>query len=195
TDIDVQRLTPLAAQDAVSRQDLDHAVQANLAAKAQVDAAQAAIQQAEINLDYTRIAAPIDGIAGRAEAQIGDLVGAGVVLTTVSTVDPIRAVFSPSEQQYLFRLTAIHELDALRFAQRRIRAELVLADGSVHACKGRFEFADRNVDPTTGTIRIFDLFPNPGNTLRPGQFIRIRVRIDVRKRAVLVPQRAVTELQ
>jgi membrane fusion protein (multidrug efflux system) len=191
----VQRFTPLAESSALSKQDLEHAVQANLASKAQVEAAQAALLQAEINLGYTRVVAPIEGIAGKAEAQIGDLVGAGVVLTTVSTVDPIRAVFSPSEQQYLSRLKTIHELEALPFEQRPVRAELFLADGSVHPHKGRFEFVDRHVDPQTGTIRVVELFPNPGNTLRPGLFIRIRIPIDVRKGAVLVPQRAVAELQ
>jgi membrane fusion protein (multidrug efflux system) len=194
-DLDVKRFGPLAETNAVSRQDLEHAQQTQLAARAQVAAAEASVRQAEINVGYTRIAAPIDGIAGKAEAQIGDLVGAGVVLTTVSTVDPIRAVFSPSEQQYTSRLKTIHELEALPFEQRPIRAELILADGSIHPHKGRFEFADRQVDPTTGTIRIVDLFPNAGNTLRPGQFIRIRIPLDVRRDAVLVPQRAVVEVQ
>jgi membrane fusion protein (multidrug efflux system) len=195
TDLDVKRLRPLAETKAVSQQDLDNAVQANFAAKAQVAAAEAAIQQAEINLDYTHITAPIDGIAGKAQAQIGDLVGAGVVLTSVSKVDPIRAVFAPSEQQYIARLKTIHELEQLPFEERPLRAELILAGGSVHPYKGRFEFADRHVDPQTGTIKLVDLFPNPGNVLRPGQFIRIRIPIDVRKGAVLVPQRAVAEIQ
>ena len=195
TDLDVKRFTPLVAQNALSQQDLDNATQANFAARAQVAAAQAAVQQAEINLDYTQIRAPIDGIAGQATAQIGDLVGGGVVLTTMSTVDPIRAIIPAAEQQYMARLKIIRELQATPFEQRPTRAELLLAGGATYPLKGRFEFADRQVDLQTGTIRIVESFPNPGNVLRPGQFVRIRIPLDIRIGAILVPQRAVAELQ
>jgi RND family efflux transporter MFP subunit len=194
TQLDVARDTPLAKEGAVSRQELDNAVQANQANKASVAAAQAAVANARLNVSWTKVTAPIDGIAGISEAQIGDLVTPNTVLTTISQVDPIKVQFPISEQEYL------------QFAQRiRAREEgrvrdgppltLVLANGSVYPEPGRFSAADRQVDLRTGTITIQAVFPNPGNILRPGQYAKVRAVTKVDKGALLVPQRAVEELQ
>jgi membrane fusion protein (multidrug efflux system) len=177
-----------------SRLEAQAAVESSLAAietaKASVAAAKAAVYDAEVKLGFTRIASPIDGIAGIATIQVGDLVTpAGAPLTTVSTVNPIKAYFTISEQEYL--------------AQRRAgggdqwasNLELVLADGTVYAHKGTFFMEDRQVDVGTGALRIAALFPNPGNVLRPGQYGRVRAVLGVRKGAAVVAQRAVTELQ
>ncbi|HTS18544.1 MAG TPA: efflux RND transporter periplasmic adaptor subunit [Verrucomicrobiae bacterium] len=188
TEMDVKRYTPLAAQDAISRQELDDAVQSELQAKAQLESAQ-------LNLDFTRITSPIDGIAGAATAQIGDLVGpSSGNLTTVSTVDPIKAYLYPSEQEYLHfiaqypekagRLARVHTADFL----------LVLADGRLYPQGGQFYALDRQVDPQTGTIRLTVLFPNPDHILRPGQFARVRLHV-VQPNALVVPQRSVSEVQ
>jgi len=203
TQLDVARYTPLAKAKAVTEQDLDNAVQANLAAKAQVEAAkaaivgaQAAVETAELNLGFTTIRSPIDGIAGLAQGQIGNLVSAGSSsLTTVSTVDPIKAYFTVTEQEYL-RWVRENPIESEREARaREIALELVLADGTVYQQKGQFYVADRQVNIQTGAIRLAGLFPNPGNILRPGQYVRVRAVTDIRRNALLVPQRAVTELQ
>jgi membrane fusion protein, multidrug efflux system len=203
TQLDVARYTPLAKAKAVTEQDLDNAVQANLAAKAQVEAAkaaivgaQAAVETAELNLNFTTIRSPIDGIAGLAQGQIGNLVSAGSSsLTTVSTVDPIKAYFTVTEQEYL-RWVRENPIESEREARaREIELELVLADGTVYPHKGQFYVADRQVNIQTGAIRLAGLFPNPGNILRPGQYVRVRAVTDIRRNALLVPQRAVTELQ
>jgi membrane fusion protein, multidrug efflux system len=203
TQLDVARYTPLAKAKAVTEQDLDNAVQANLAAKAQVEAAKAAIvgakaavETAELNLGFTTIRSPIDGIAGLAQGQIGNLVSAGSSsLTTVSTVDPIKAYFTVTEQEYL-RWVRENPIESEREARaREIELELVLADGTVYPHKGQFYVADRQVNIQTGAIRLAGLFPNPGNILRPGQYVRVRAVTDIRRNALLVPQRAVTELQ
>ena len=183
----LERIKPLVEQNAVSKKDLDDAVGAEQATMAAVLAAQAVVDKAQVDLDFTRIISPIDGIAGIARAQLGDLVGPGSIeeLTTVSTVNPIKVYVPMSEQEYL------------KYAQsgpgatRRMPLELLLADGSTHPHKGTFAFADRQVDVRTGTIKVAALFPNPGNVLRPGQFARVRAQTDVRKGALLVPQRAV----
>jgi membrane fusion protein, multidrug efflux system len=207
--LDEERYVPLAAQQAITQQDLDNARQTNqslkaqvAAAKAQVEtaraqiaagragvaAAEAALETAKVNLGFTRLTSPIDGIAGVATVQVGNLVGpAGNPITTVSTVDPIKANFTVSEQEYL----KLARADALH----RLELELVLADGSVYPQKGRFSFADRQVDPATGSIQLTGLFPNAGNTLRPGQYAKVRAAIGVHERALLVPQRAVTDTQ
>jgi membrane fusion protein, multidrug efflux system len=201
--LDVDRYTPLAKAQAITEQDLDNAVQANLAAKAQVEAASAAIvaakaavAAAELNLGFTSIRSPIDGIAGLALAQVGNLVNAGSSsLTTVSTVDPIKAYFTVTEQEYL-RYVRENPTESEREARaRELELQLVLADGTVYSHQGRFYVADRQVNVETGTIRLAGLFPNPGNVLRPGQYGRVRAVIDIRRKALLVPQRAVTELQ
>jgi len=203
TQLDVNRYTPLAKARAITEQDLDNAVQANLAAKAQVAAANAAIvaakaavETAELNLGFTNIRSPIDGIAGLALTQVGSLVNAGSTsLTTVSTVDPIKAYFTATEQEYL-RYVRMNPLESEREAHtREIELELVLADGTIYPHTGRFYVADREVNPQTGAIRLAGLFPNPGNILRPGQYGRVRAVTEIRKNALLVPQRAVTELQ
>jgi len=203
TQLDVNRYIPLAKAKAITDQQLDNAVQANLAAKAQVEAAQAAIvaakavvETAELNLGFTTIRSPIDGIAGLAQAQIGNLVSAGSSsLTTVSTVNPIKAYFTVTEQEYL-RWVRENPIESEREARaREIELELVLADGTVYPFKGQFYVADRQVNIQTGAIRLAGLFPNPGNILRPGQYVRVRAVTDIRRNALLVPQRAVTELQ
>jgi RND family efflux transporter MFP subunit len=203
TQLDVNRYTPLAEAKAITEQDLDNAVQANSAAKAQVEAAkaaivaaQAAVDAAQLNLGFTNIRSPIDGIAGLALTQVGSLVSAGSTsLTTVSTLDPIKAYFTATEQEYL-RYVRANPIEKEREAHtRQIALELVLADGTVYPHKGQFYVADREVNPQTGAIRLAGLFPNPGNILRPGQYGRVRAATDIRRNALLVPQRAVTELQ
>jgi len=188
----LERIKPLAEQKAMSLKDLDDATGAEQATRAAVIAAQAVVNKAQVDLGFTKITSPIDGIAGIAKAQIGNLVGPGSIeeLTTVSTVDPIKVYIPMSEQEYLrdFQNGRGH-------TQRRMALDLILADGSVHPHKGVFAFADRQVDVRTGTIKIAALFPNPGNILRPGQFARVRAQTMTKKGALLVPQRAVTELQ
>ena len=154
------------------------------------------VRTAELNLGFTRISSPIDGIAGIAQAQVGNLISTtSAPLTTVSTVDPIKVYFTLSEQQYLNfnRRNLIEAQRAGSVAQ--IELELILADGSSYPQKGNFFFADRQVDPKTGAIRLAGIFPNPGNVLRPGQYGRVRAVTATRTDALLIPQRAVTELQ
>ena len=220
TQIDEDRYTPLAKQKAVTEQDMTNAVQANIAAKAQVKASnagvetakaaivaakatvaavEAAVKTAELNLSFTTITSPIDGIAGIAQAQVGNLIqpnnpGSGA-LTTVSTVDPIKVYFTLSEQEYLNytkRESIQRKWDA---GARGLELELALADGATYPQRGKFFVADRQVDQKTGAIRLAGIFPNPGNTLRPGQYARVRAITNMKKGALLVPQRAVTELQ
>jgi RND family efflux transporter MFP subunit len=217
TQLDVNRYTPLAQQQAITQQDLDNATQNNLAAKAQlqvanaqvatsraqitaadaaVQSAKAAVETARINLGFTRLTAPIDGIPGIAQQQVGALVSpSSGVITTVSTLDPIKVYFTASEQEYLEfarRFPTAEERQA-DLGQRPL--ELILADGVEYPAKGKFYFADRQVDVRTGAIRLAGLFPNPGNSLRPGQYGRVRTAMSIQKGALLVPQRAVTELQ
>ncbi len=192
-ELDVKRYTPLAQEKAISQQELDDAMQARLAAQAQIASARAAVDQARLNLGFTRIISPVDGIAGLAQAQIGDLIGPNTgILTTVSTVDPIKAYFPISEQAYLeFRRRAP---DAPGIPAG-IEFELVLSDGTTYPRKGEFFALDRQVDGNTGTLRVAALFPNPDGLLRPGQFARVRAVVNVVKDALLVPQRALNELQ
>jgi RND family efflux transporter MFP subunit len=203
TRLDVERYTPLAKEQAASQQDLDNAVQNNLAAEATVATAEAAIktdaaavETARINLDFTRLIAPIDGIAGQAQLQVGALVSpnSGVV-TSVSTVDPIKAYFTVSESEYLDWNKRFPTQTTLEAADKSLRLQLILADGSTYGREGTFYFADRQVNIGTGAIRLAALFPNPGNILRPGGYGRIRTAVRIQKGALLVPQRAVTELQ
>jgi membrane fusion protein, multidrug efflux system len=185
------RIVPLAEINAVSKKDRDAAIGAELSAAADVRAARAAVDKAQVDLGFTKIISPIDGIAGIAKAQIGDLVGTAQVqeLTMVSTVDPIKVYISVSEQEYL------NFMRQLAGREQEIPFDLFLADASLFPQKGRFAFADRQVGVKTGTITVATLFPNPGNMLRPGQFARVRVALTVKKDALLVPQRCVTELQ
>ena len=192
----VDRYAPLAKHNAISEQEYNDAVQANLSAQAQVKADEAMVQAAELNLSFTKIIAPIDGLAGIAQAQIGDLVGpGGPLLTTVSTIDPIKVYFTTSEQAYLTYRRQYTNVTARATHEQELELELLLADGSVYPLQGKFSFAGREVNPTTGTIQLIGLFPNPDAILRPGQFARVRARTQTRKDALLVPQRAVSELQ
>jgi len=186
----LDRIRPLAAQNAVSQKDLDDAVGAELSTRASVEAAQAAVENAQLNLGFTKITSPVDGIAGIAKAQIGNLVGPGATeeLTTVSTVNPIKVYVQASEQEYM-KAVGKNQQAALK------SLELILADGSMYPHKGEFAYADRQVDVQTGTIRVAALFPNPGNLLRPGQFAKIRAVMETKKGALLIPQRAVSEIQ
>jgi membrane fusion protein (multidrug efflux system) len=234
TQLDVNKYTPLAQQKAVTQQEYDNAIQANVVAKAQVTAAtagvettraqiraanaqintakaatatakgqienaKAAVRTAQLNLDFTRIISPIDGVAGQAKVQVGDLVQPNnpnsPALTTVSTLDPIKVYFSISEQEYLSFTK--HNLIEPRSGSSvsHLELELVLSDGSAYPQKGTFYFADRQVDQKTGSIRMAGLFPNPGNILRPGQYAQVRAATTTKEAALLVPQRAVSELQ
>ncbi len=193
---DVERYAPLAKENAISQQEYNDAVQSNRAAQALVKADEAAVRAAQVNLGFTKITSPIDGLAGIAQAQIGDLVGAtGPVLTTVSTINPMRVYFNVSEQEYLAYRRQYTNVAERAEHERTVELQLILADGSVYPLPGRFAFAGREVNPTTGTIQLVGLFPNPTYILRPGQFARVRAQTEIRTGALLVPQRAVTELQ
>jgi len=190
------RVKPLAEQNALSKKDLDDATSREQATLASVLTAKAQVQKAALDLEFTRITSPIEGIAGIAKAQIGNLVGPGgstEELTTVSTVDPIKVYIQVSEQQYL--KTKREEFEERETQVREIPLQLILADGSVYSSPGQFSLADRQIDVTTGTIRVASLFPNPGNFLRPGQFARVRAQMEVKEGALLVPQRAVMDIQ
>ena len=192
------RVKPLAEKNAVSKKDLDDATGAELSSQAAVMSAQAQLDEAQLNLSFTRITSPVDGIAGIAKAQIGNLVGPGQIqeLTTVSTVDPIKVYFSVSEQEYMeFRKGAGKGGKSSQEEARAIPLEMFLAGGFVYPHTGRLSLADRQVDVRTGTLRLGSLFPNPGNLLRPGQYALIRATMATKKGALLVPQRAVTEMQ
>jgi RND family efflux transporter MFP subunit len=195
TQLDVQRDTPLAREKAIAQSQLDNDIQANLAAKATVEADKATIEQAEINLEFTNVRSLIDGVAGIATGQVGNLVGPQTVLTTVSQLDPIKAYFVASEQQYLAFVQRNPTVASREKSERELVLELVLADGSTYPKKGKFFAADRQVDAQTGAIRLAGLFPNPDNVLRPGQYGRVRFVSYIRPGALLVPQKAVTELQ
>jgi membrane fusion protein, multidrug efflux system len=190
-----QRETQLFQQKVESQQSRDNAVQSNTAAKAQLKAQQAALRQAELNLEFTKITAPITGIAGIANPGIGDLVGPSDSnpLATISTVDPIKVYFQISEQDYL---KVAERIGANRASpQPAPPVEVILADGSLYPHPGKFSAIDRQVDDQTGTIRLAALFPNPENILRPGQFVRVRVTVKTLPGVLLVPQRAVNEQQ
>jgi len=191
--LDVERYTPLARDKAISQEELDDAVQARLAAEAQVASAQAAVDQARLNLSFTHIVAPVDGIAGLIRAQIGDLVGPSTgVLTTVSKVDPVKAIFPISEQAYLGFRAREPGAPAMPAGTK---FDLVLSDGSTYPRKGEFFAIDNQVDGNTGTLRVVALFPNPDGLLRPGQYARVRAVVGTEKGALLVPLRALSELQ
>jgi len=190
-----QRETELFEKKVESQQNRDNAVQSNAAAKAQVKAQQAAVRQADLDLQFTRVTAPISGVAGIANPGIGDLVGPSDAqpLMTISTVDPIKAYFQISEQDYLKLARKIQSARATGEVAPPV--EIILADGSLYPIPGKFATIDREVDQQTGTIRIEALFANPNNILRPGQFVRVRVTVRNTQGALLVPQRAVNELQ
>lgn len=193
--INLNRDTPVAKLHAIPQSQLDNDVQNKLAAEALVQADEASVEQAQLNLEFTKVRSLIDGIAGIAQTQIGNLVATSTILTTVSKVDPIKVYFPISEQEYLRIAGRISGTVDLLANNSRVPLELILADGSTYPRQGTIIFADREVDPQTGTIRIVGAFANPGNILRPGQFGRVRAVTSYRKDALLIPQRAVTELQ
>jgi membrane fusion protein (multidrug efflux system) len=224
TQLDVNKFRPLLEQKAVTQQDYDNAVQANaaalaqvqvtkgqikgaaaavatakaavVAAKAQVESSQATVKTAELNLGFTKIISPIDGIVGIALAQVGDLVNqTSGVLTTVSTIDPIKVYFTVTEQEYLDYVKRNPDPVQRAAAEKELELKLILSDGSTYPHTGRFYIADRQVDPKTGAIRVAGVFPNPDKILRPGQYGRVRVATSTRHDALFVLQRAVTELQ
>jgi len=195
TQLDVQRDTPLAQEKAIAQSQLDNDIQANLAAKATIQADKAAIEQAEINLEFTNVRSLIDGVAGIATGQVGNLVGPQAVLTTVSQLDPIKAYFVVSEQAYLAFVQRNPTSAAREHTEKQLELELILSDGSTYPRKGKFFAADRQVDIQTGAIRLAGVFPNPDNVLRPGQYGRVRFVSYTRPNALLVPQKAITELQ
>jgi membrane fusion protein (multidrug efflux system) len=191
---DVERFTPLAAERAVSQQELDDALSAQRNAKAAVDSARAVVEQASLNLGWTKVTSPIGGIVGIAKAQVGDLVNTQTVMTTVSTVDPIRVNYGISEREYLRFAESINRPNYAT-TRRGPFLELVLDDGSVFPHQGQAVLVDREVDPRTGTMTVKGFFPNPHHILRPGQYAKVRAALDVKTGALLVPQKAVTELQ
>src|SRR5436190_12003794 len=196
TERDLERDRPLAAERAIAQSQLDNDIQAHLAAQAAIKSATAAIETAQLNLGFTKVTSLITGIAAIATAQIGDLVGPMTLLTTVSQVDPIKAYFPLSEQEYLRIAGRINGPGtSSELWTNNAGLTLVLADGTVYPARGRFLAADRDIDPKTGTIRISATFPNPGRTLRPGQYARVRAETNPVQDAIVVPRRAVTDAQ
>jgi RND family efflux transporter MFP subunit len=195
TEMDVNRDTPLAKQRAIAQSQLDNDIQAQQAAGATVRAAEAFVEQARLNLEFTEVKSLIDGVAGIAQVQIGNLVNPTTVLTTVSQVNPIKAYFSLSEQEYIHYADRINAQTQKEIPSGGPPFELILADGSIYPYKGFGLLTNRQVDTTTGSIQVVCSFTNPKNALRPGQFGRLRAAPEVRKGALLVPQKAVTELQ
>jgi len=195
TEMDVNRDTPLAKERAIAQSQLDNDMQARAAAKAAVKAAEAQVEQARLNLEFTDVKSLVDGIAGIAQVQIGNLVNPTTALTTVSQVNPIKAYFSISEQEYIHFADRINTETQKDVPSNGPLFDLILADGSVYPHKGVGLLTNRQVDVATGSIQVICSFPNPKNSLRPGQFGRLRAAPEVRNGALLVPQKAVTELQ
>jgi RND family efflux transporter MFP subunit len=197
TEADFERSQDLFNKKVISEQEFENKKQLNQANVAKVAALEAAVETARLNLGFTKISAPVDGIAGIAKAQIGDLVGPGstATLTTVSKIDPIRLYFPLSEKDYKQYASALQKMMQMPESERQEAIEMVFADGTVYPRKGKFSFVDRHVDPTTGTILIAANFPNPDHTLRPGQFAKARAVIEKIQGALLVPERALVELQ
>jgi RND family efflux transporter MFP subunit len=192
----VERDRPLAEAHAIAQGQLDGDVQTLRAAQATVDAQKAQVDLARINLNFTKVRSLIDGVAGIANGQIGDLVGPATVLTTVSQLNPAKVYFALGENEYLKFAKAINEV-AMGIAKpgQPRPLQLILSDGSTYGRSGRLYLADRQVNPQTGTIRIAAIFPNPDGILRPGQFGRVRAQVDVLKDALVIPQSAVMETQ
>ena len=187
--IDVRRYTPLVAQKAVSQAELDKALSSESASKAGVDANQAAVDNAKLNLGWTTVTSPISGIAGASKVQVGDLMTPTTTMTTISSVNPIYVDINVAEQDYL---RFVREKTGRKAGQD---FELILGDATTYPRRGHALFVNREVDSRTGTIQVRGEFPNPGNVLRPGQYARIRAVTELRKSAVLIPQQAVSELQ
>ncbi len=196
TTLDVQRDIPEARAQAIPQSQLDDDRQAQRAAQAAVEGGRAAVEQASLNLGYTKVRSLIGGLAGIAQVQVGNLVGPSTVLTSVSQVNPIKVYFPISQQDYL-RIAQRVQPGRMNLLSRAaaIPLTLTLADGSVYPYRGRILFADRQVDPQTGTIQIVGAFPNPDAVLRPGEYARVRALTQILKDALLIPQRAVTQLQ
>jgi membrane fusion protein (multidrug efflux system) len=194
-EIDVKRYTPLAAQGAVSQQELDNAIQARAAGRAEVESAKAAVEQARLNFEWTEVRAPITGVAAIATAQVGDLVSPATPLTSVSQLDPIKVTVPISEAEYMRFATHAGETDEERSERQRTGLELILAGDVRYPERGSVSVAGLAVNKTTGTIDVQGVFPNPKNLLRPGQYARIRAVTDSIPNAVVIPQRAVRDLQ
>ena len=195
---DLDRIEPLAEINAVSQSDLDEAVAAYEATQSSLEAAQATLRAAKIELSYTKIHSPIEGIIGKSQAKVGDFVGRypnPVILNTVSQVDTILVTFFITETQYLELSRNLAKADPEQMDDRKASLELILIDGSVYEHKGQPDFVDREVDTTTGAMLVQASFPNPEKLLRPGQFARVRIRGQVVKDGILIPQRCVMELQ
>src|SRR5436309_5659258 len=193
--LDVERDTPLAQARAIAKSQLDTEIQAKLGAQALVLAGKANVEQAELNMEFTKVTSLVSGIAGIAQVQIGNLVGPNSVLTSVSQVDPIKAYFTVSEQDFTDFHRRFPTQATVEEQRRRIPLQLLLADGTVYERPGTIYFADREVSPATGAIRIAGVFANPNNLLRPGGYGRVRASAKTQNGALLIPQRAVIELQ
>jgi membrane fusion protein (multidrug efflux system) len=194
--LDVERDTPLATAKAIAKSQLDNEIQAKLGAQAAVESNRAIVEQAELNLEWTKVTSLVDGIAGIAQVQIGNLVGSNSILTSISQVDPIKAYFPISEQAYVLaekESSAVSSKHTIGFFGNSL--DLILTDGSIYPRKGKILLADRQVDSSTGTIRIVAAFPNPGNMLRPGQYGRVHVETNMKRGALLIPQSAVAQSQ
>jgi membrane fusion protein (multidrug efflux system) len=197
-DVDLERDTPLVAQKAIPKKQLDNDVANQASAKAQLEAEQAALQQAELNLAWTKVHSPIDGIAGLTNSQVGDLVGTATKMTTVSQVDPIWAYFNVSESTFLSEATGIARIMRGGSSPQQVVSppvEFIQANETPYPAKGRIVLVNRQVSSGTGTIQFAAQFPNKDATLRPGGFGRIRIRTGINRNALLVPQRAVIEVQ
>ena len=195
SELDVKRYTPLAAEGAVSQQELDDAIQARAANRAEVESTKAALENARLNLDWTRVLSPITGIAAIATAQVGDLVSPTTLLTSVSQLDPIKVTVPISEAEYMRFASRKGESDEASRRRQELGLELVLAGGIVYPERGRMSVAGLAVDQTTGTINVQGIFPNPDNLLRPGQYAKVRAVTDILPDALVIPQRAVRDLQ
>jgi membrane fusion protein (multidrug efflux system) len=194
---DVSRYTPLVAKQAVSKQELDNALAEQDASRSQVEAAKAAVEKATLDLSYTRIASPINGLIGTTEVKAGNLVGRGesTLLTTVSQIDPMLFRVGVTEADYLRIARRAPGAAAAQSPRTREGIELTLADGTKYPQTGRVNTVERAVDPTTGTLGLELVFPNPDQILRPGQYGRVRILLETKPGALLIPQRAVQELQ
>lgn len=193
--LDVERDTPLAKARAIAQSQLDNDIQARLAALALVEAARAQVEQAELNLEFTRVTSLVTGFAGIATVQLGNLVGPDSILTSVSQLDPIKCYFTVSEQEFLDFRRRFPTQQSVEEQRKRIPLQLLLADGSIYERTGRISFSDREINPATGAIRVVGVFPNPAHLLRPGGYGRVRFSVRTQTGALLVPQRAVMELQ
>jgi membrane fusion protein (multidrug efflux system) len=195
SELDVARYTPLVAEGAISRQELDDAIQARAANRAEVDAARAGLENAQLNLAWTKVQAPINGIAAIATAQVGDLVSPQTLLTTMSQLEPIKVTVPISEIEYLKFAKRLREQEETGTTKGARPLSLILADGSVYAHPGRLYVTGLEVAETTGTITVQGEFPNPENLLRPGQFAKVRAVTDRLPGALVIPQRAVSDMQ